>query len=122
MCASRAMRSAMRPSGPDPRWGRQQQSLCICACCLYVPSCTIARLQAAGLGSGIQARAELDDAGLSPERVELMQDLYERARREESEAQGGGAQEPAAPLAEPDRDAPPPPAEVCMHVHAAGVC
>jgi hypothetical protein len=63
-----------------------------------------------------QARAELDDAGLSPERVELMQDLYERARKEEGEAQGGGAQEPAAPLAEPDRDAPPPPGEVPANV------
>lgn len=52
-----------------------------------------------------QARTELDDAGLSPERVALMLELYERARQEEGGAQQGGQEEQAAPLAEPDQGA-----------------
>ena len=50
---------------------------------------------------GLQARTELDDAGLGPERVELMWDLLERVRRMEAEAIA--RDEAAAPLAVPDQ-------------------
>ena len=49
----------------------------------------------------MQARTELDDAGLGPERVVLMCDLLERVRKLESEA--AARDEAAAPLAEPDQ-------------------
>ena len=68
-----------------------------------------------------QARTELDDAGLSPERVAVMLELYERARQEEGGAHQGGQEEQAAPLAEPDQDAPAAAAEVwsaCRACHA----
>ena len=45
----------------------------------------------------MQARAELDDAGLGPERVVLMCDLLERVRKLEAEA--AARDEAAAPLA-----------------------
>lgn len=62
-----------------------------------------------------QARAELEEAGLSPERVALMLELYERARQEEGGgAHQGGQEEQAAPLAEPDQDASAAAAEVCV--------
>ncbi len=51
--------------------------------------------------SVVQLRTELDDAGLCPERVELLWELYEKARASEEEQREAPAaalaDEPAAP-------------------------
>ena len=60
----------------------------------------------------MQLRTELDDAGLCPERVELLWELYEKARAAEEEAR----EAPAAALADAgalDEPAPPPASQVC---------
>jgi hypothetical protein len=50
----------------------------------------------------VQMRRELEEAGLGPERVELLFDLYEQARSEKEQRQ----EAPAAPLAEADEAEP----------------
>ena len=58
------------------------------------------------VGHVLQARTELDDAGLGPERVELLWVLYEKARAQDEEKR----ERPAAPLAEADAAPEEPPA------------
>ena len=60
----------------------------------------------------MQLRTELDDAGLCPERVELLWELYEKARARAEEQR----EAPAAALAEAgalDQPAAAPAGEVC---------
>lgn len=64
-------------------------------------------------------REELEDAGLGQERVELLWELYEKARAEEQ----GKQEAPAAALAEPDIPTNPAAggtqvcSDIMLHVH-----